>query len=82
MVSVEGGTAKPPSESAQVKFFLLDPLTAMKKRSAIMTDQFADEQHKQKIDQLGDPLAGIELHICFATLTAEVDRIAPRPVSP
>jgi transposase, IS5 family len=53
----------------------------MKKRSAIKTDLFADTQHREKIDKLGDPLAEIEGTIDFATLAAEVDRIAPRPVS-
>lgn len=53
----------------------------MKPRSAIKTDLFADEHHRKKIDALGDPLAKIESHIDFATLAAEVDRVAPRPVS-
>ena len=53
----------------------------MKPRSAIKTDLFADELHRKKIDTLGDPLAEIESYIDFATLAAEVDRIAPRPVS-
>jgi hypothetical protein len=54
----------------------------MKPRSAIKTDLFADEHHRKKIDSLGDPLAEIESHIDFAALAAEVDRVAPRPVSP
>ena len=54
----------------------------MKQRSAIKTDLFADEHHRKKIDSLGDPLAEIESHIDFAALAAEVDRVAPRPVSP
>ena len=49
---------------------------------AIKTDLFADEHHRKKIDTLGDPLAEIESYIDFAALAAEVDRIAPRPVSP
>jgi IS5 family transposase len=53
----------------------------MKPRSAIKTDLFADEHHRKKIDSLGDPLADIESHIDFAALAAEVDRVAPRPVS-
>ena len=53
----------------------------MKPRSAIKTDLFADDHHRKKIDTLGDPLAEIESYIDFATLAAEVDRIAPRPVS-
>ena len=54
----------------------------MKPRTAIKTDLFAGETHRRKIDSLGDPLAEIELCIDFAALAAEVDRIAPRPVSP
>jgi IS5 family transposase len=54
----------------------------MKKRSAIKTDLFADSHHREKIDKLGDPLAEIEGSIDFAALATEVDRIAPRPVSP
>ena len=53
----------------------------MKPRSAIKTDLFADEHHRKKIDALGDPLAEIESHIDFASLAAEVDKVAPRPVS-
>lgn len=54
----------------------------MKPHSAIKTDLFADEHHRKKIDALGDPLVQIESYIDFAALAAEVDRIAPRPVSP
>ena len=54
----------------------------MTKRSAIKTDLFADHYHKQSIDRLGDPLTEIETCIDFVALAAEVDRIAPRPVSP
>jgi len=54
----------------------------MKRRSAIKTDLFADTRHREKIDQLGDPLAEIESYIDFAALAAQVDSIAPRPVSP
>ena len=50
----------------------------MKPRSAIKTDLFADEYHREKIDSLGDPLAEIESHIDFAALAAQVDRVAPR----
>jgi hypothetical protein len=58
--------------------------TAMKKRSAIKTDLFAERHHREKIDTLGDPLTEIEAAIDFAALAAEVDRIAPRrrPTSP
>ena len=54
----------------------------MTRRTAIKTDLFADEHHRKKIDSLGDPLAEIESHIDFAALAAEVDRVAPRMVSP
>jgi hypothetical protein len=54
----------------------------MKRRSAIETDLFAEQPHREKIDTLGDPLAETEAAIDFATLAAEVDRIAPRPTSP
>lgn len=54
----------------------------MKRRSAIKTDLFADPHHKQTLDTLGDPLTEIEACIDFAALAGEVDRIAPRPVSP
>ena len=53
----------------------------MKPSSAIKTDLFADEHHRKKIDSLGDPLADIESHIDFASLAAEVDEVAPCPVS-
>ncbi len=39
-------------------------------------------RNQQKVDQLGDPLVRIGSHIDFTALAAEVDRIAPRPVSP
>jgi IS5 family transposase len=53
----------------------------MKKRSAIKTDLFADRHHKQTLDKLGDPLTEIESCIDFVALAADVDHIAPRPVS-
>jgi IS5 family transposase len=53
----------------------------MKQRSAIKTDLFAADRRKEKIDRLGDPLPEIGKHIDFAALAAEVDRVAPRPVS-
>jgi IS5 family transposase len=54
----------------------------MKRRSAIQTDLFAADRRKEKIDRLGDPLVEMEEHIDFVALAAEVDRVAPRPVSP
>ena len=40
----------------------------MKERTTIKTDLFADDQHRRKIDALGDPLAQIESYIDFVTL--------------
>lgn len=54
----------------------------MKKRTAIKTDLFAAESHREKLDELGDPLAEIAACIDFAALAAEVDRVAPRVESP
>ena len=54
----------------------------MKKRTAIKTDLFAGEHHRKKTGMLGDALAGIGPYIDFGSLAAEVDRVAPRPVSP
>ena len=51
------------------------------KPSAIKTDLFASAHHREKIDQLGDPLHDIETHIDFSVLAHEVDLVAPRPVS-
>ena len=50
-----------------------------KKRSAIKHDLFAAEQHRRKLDELGDPLAAIGEHIDFAALAKRVDEAAPRP---
>jgi len=47
------------------------------KRSAIKTDLFASAHHREKIDQLGDPLHDIETHIDFSALAAEVDLFPP-----
>jgi len=54
----------------------------MTKRGAIKTDLFSDQHHKETLDKLGDPLRAIEACIDFAVLAEEVDRIAPRHVSP
>lgn len=53
----------------------------MKPRSAIETDLFADQRHRNKIDSRSDPLAEIESHIDLAALAGEIDRVAPRLVS-
>lgn len=54
----------------------------MNRRNAIKSDLFAADRRKEKIDRLGDPLVEMEEHIDFAALAAELDRVAPRPVSP
>jgi len=54
----------------------------MKRRTAIKTDLFAADAHRRKIDALGDPLVEIESFIDFVALAAEVNRVAPRVVSP
>ena len=51
-------------------------------RSAIKPDLFADQEHKNKLDSLGDPLLDIEKHIDFKALAAKVDAVAPREISP
>lgn len=51
------------------------------KRSAIKTDLFAGDKRREKLDALGDPLVFLERHVDFAALAAEVERVAPRPVS-
>ena len=51
-------------------------------RSAIKPDLFADQEHKSKIDSLGDPLVDIEKHIDFMALAAKVDLVSPRVASP
>ena len=53
----------------------------MKPCSTIKINLFTADHHRKKIDSLGDPLAEIESYIDFAALAAEVDCIAPRPVS-
>ena len=52
------------------------------RKSAIKIDLFAADLHQQKLDQLGDPLLRIASCIDFPALAAEVDSVAPRPVSP
>ena len=56
-------------------------LDANEHRTTIKTNLFATEHHLRKIDKLGDPLVALEAHMDFSALAAEVDRIAPRPVS-
>ena len=51
----------------------------MKKRSAIKTDRRPTSQ--TDAGQVGDPFSEIDACIDFAALAAEVDRMAPRPVS-
>ena len=49
--------------------------------SAIKFSLFADEEHRGKLDTLGDPLQLIAQHIDFAALAKALDHAAPRPVS-
>lgn len=50
------------------------------KPSAIKYDLFAADKRRAKLDRLGDPLTALDKRIDFAALSAEVDRVAPRPV--
>lgn len=50
----------------------------MKSKSAIKPDLFAAEQHRRKLDKLGDPLMAIESCLDFAALSQAVDQAAPR----
>ena len=52
------------------------------RKSAIKTDLFAADLHQQKREPLGDPLMRIASCIDFPALAAELDRAAPRPVTP
>jgi IS5 family transposase len=54
----------------------------MSRRSALRPDLFAGQRRESKLDRLGDPLVALDRHIDFGELAAEVDRVAPRPVSP
>lgn len=45
----------------------------MKRRSAIKTDLFAADHHREKINAVGDPLMRIEKHIDFVALAQRVD---------
>jgi IS5 family transposase len=50
-------------------------------RSAIKTSLFADAEHRDKIDTLGDPLQLITQYVDFSALAKRLDHAAPRPVS-
>lgn len=50
-------------------------------RSVIKPDFFADQEHKNKVDTLGDQLVDIEKYINFAAPAARLDQVAPRVVS-
>ena len=54
----------------------------MKKRSAIKNDLFAPQLREGQIDDLGDPLAGIEACIDSKALASAVDQAVPREESP
>jgi IS5 family transposase len=40
---------------------------------------FAAEEREAKLNRLGDVLQAMEKHIDFKALSAEIDRVAPRP---
>jgi hypothetical protein len=44
----------------------------MTQRSALKSDLFAEEAHRQKLDELGDPLAEIDAAFAFSAPAAEV----------
>jgi IS5 family transposase len=47
----------------------------------IKTSLFADQERKAKLNQLGDALQGMERHVDFAALAAEVDHAALPPAA-
>ena len=49
----------------------------MTRRTAIQPDLFAAEEHRAKLDRLGDPLQEMDSVIDFAALAAEVEKIFP-----
>jgi IS5 family transposase len=49
----------------------------MTRRTAIQPDLFAAEEHRAKLERLGDPLQEMEAVIDFAALAAAVEKIAP-----
>jgi len=49
----------------------------MARRTAIQPDLFAAEEHRAKLDRLGDPLQEMDSVIDFAALAAEVEKIFP-----
>ena len=53
----------------------------MPKRTAIKNDLFASQYRREKIDDLGYPLAQLVSHIDFTALAERVEQIVPRPDS-
>ena len=49
----------------------------MTRRTAIQPDLFAAEEHRAKLDRLGDPLQEMDSVIDFAALAAEVEKVFP-----
>ena len=49
----------------------------MTRRTAIQPDLFAAEEHRAKLDRLGDPQQEMEAVIDFAALATRVEKIAP-----
>jgi len=48
------------------------------KRSAVKLELFADERQREKLDQIGDPLANIDELLNLKALAARINKIAPR----
>jgi len=51
-------------------------------KRAVKNSLFAASERREKLDRLGDPLLVLDRHIDFAALAADVDRVAPRLMSP
>ncbi|PHM64041.1 transposase [Xenorhabdus stockiae] len=51
-------------------------------RSALKKDKLAVEYHRQKIDELGNPLFLLDKYVNLSALTEVVDCAMPRIVSP
>lgn len=50
-------------------------------KSAVKTSLFAAEEREEKLDRKGDLLQVLNKHIDFSALSAELDKVAPRPAN-
>lgn len=50
-------------------------------KSAVKTSLFAAEEREEKLDRKGDLLQVLGKHVDFAALSAELDKVAPRPAN-